>query len=190
MSPLATSEISNGLDPHENNEEEEEVFRALEDTLSRSSDASSHSTCCPNESPRLESPPPGPSQAPFYSAVHAFSDGSPTKFKVGLPVETKRPNNKRKSDDERIANRNASRARLLNLNPTAPPPFDENESFGKTIGLLLRNASKEQRIYARKLMYEVMTEAELGNLSRESYFVAHPKFNGARKDDNVQDRYS
>ena len=93
----------------------------------------------------------------------------------------RRPN-KRKSEDEELLI--AARSRLLNQRP--PPPLDENESFGKTIGLLLKNASKEQRIYARKLMYEVMAEAELGNLSQASYLVVSPDVSSARRLESYQ----
>ena len=71
---------------------------------------------------------------------------------------------------------NSSRVRrlLATAAPPPPPALNENESFGQTIGLLLSKTSKEQGIYARKLMFEVLSEAELGTLSRRSYFVAIP----------------
>ncbi|RUS72024.1 hypothetical protein EGW08_020208, partial [Elysia chlorotica] len=114
-------------------------------------------------------------QGQFPGASHSHTQGPyPTSSYRSSPKgcfnrppykepESKR-SNKRKNEDEEIFH--AHRARLLH--PTTPPPLDENESFGQTIGLLLRNTSKEQGIYARKLMYEVMSEAELGNLSRAS----------------------
>lgn len=56
-----------------------------------------------------------------------------------------------------------------------PPVHDENDLFGNTIALCLKNTSRQQNIYARKLMFEVMAEAELGNLSGASYFIANPE---------------
>lgn len=196
MSPSASSEISSvGLDAPENNQNED--FTPLE-TLSQSSlfcSVSSQGTSCSQVSPLDPSPhlshSQGPSSGPSHYQAPFLVDSSPgpshtpfntTPQKISCRFTAKRPD-KRKSEDEEILG--AARARLLN--PIPPPPLDENESFGKTIALLLRNASKEQRIYARKLMYEVMAEAELGNLSQASYFVASPDLRCSRRAENVQE---
>ncbi|GFS09903.1 cadherin-5 [Elysia marginata] len=104
------------------------------------------------------------------SSRSAFSASSrdviPGKSKVA-----KRPR-KRKHDDQDVPHHTSW---LPVEHPTLSPSPDENDLFGKTIALLLKNTPKEQNIYARKLMYEVMAEAELGNLSRLSYVVAVPE---------------
>ena len=79
-------------------------------------------------------------------------------------ISTARKQRKRnmpKEDDEILT---AVRARLA----TPPSPVDQNDLFGKTIGMHLKNVPNEQSIYARKLLYEVVIQAELGNLSQAS----------------------
>ena len=46
----------------------------------------------------------------------------------------------------------------------------------------LKNVPNEQSIYARKLIYEVVIQAELGNLSEASRLDVSPLLTGARRD--------
>ncbi|XP_005105586.1 uncharacterized protein LOC101855043 [Aplysia californica] len=111
-------------------------------------------------SPHLSSPgsSPGSSSQVFQSIVRP-TPTAPT---------AKRPSKRKHGEDDEVLN--VSRARLLNP-PTPMTLEDENDAFGKTISHLLRGVTREQRIHARKLMFEVMYEAELGNLSRFSCVV-------------------
>ena len=54
------------------------------------------------------------------------------------------------------------------------PAEDQHDHFGKSLAAKLRNISSTQRIYAEKLINDVMFAAELGHLNSASVFNANP----------------
>ena len=53
------------------------------------------------------------------------------------------------------------------------PAEDQHDHFGKSLAAKLRNIPSTQRIYAEKLVNDVMFAAELGQLSSASVFNAN-----------------
>ena len=78
-------------------------------------------------------------------------------------------------DDEILT---AARARLT----TPPSPLDQNDFFWKGNRYAPEKCSNEQSIYGRKLIYEVVIQAELGNLSEASRLDVSAVLTGARRD--------
>ena len=54
------------------------------------------------------------------------------------------------------------------------PEDDENDAYAKTVAFKMRKLDPIQRFYAEKLMNDVLFEAGLEQLSRESYVVTRP----------------
>ncbi|GFS22470.1 cadherin-5 [Elysia marginata] len=51
------------------------------------------------------------------------------------------------------------------------PVEDENDTYGKSVAFKMRKLTAEQRFFAEKLMNDVLFEAGLNQLSRDSYVV-------------------
>ena len=70
---------------------------------------------------------------------------------------------KRKADDELLK---IARQRLLN--PEQIPKEDEFDAFGKLMAHKMRKLPHDQRVLAERLCHDVMLDAELGSLTRQT----------------------
>ncbi|RUS88474.1 hypothetical protein EGW08_003732, partial [Elysia chlorotica] len=135
-----------------------------------------------NRNPEIEEellPPDTPSHTPTVpvsesapassaSEVLVLPQPSPARS-TGLASAVTTPNvagkkkntgRKRNSDEELLG---IARARLLH--PQMPPSEDQYDAFGKNVAHRLRNLPNMQRIYAQKIISDILFEAEVGNLT-------------------------
>lgn len=92
--------------------------------------------------------------------------------------ETRRSRLKRKStvDEELLL---LARNRLANPTPSAPSNEDDHDIFGKNVACKLRKMSATQRIYAEKIINDVLFSGQVDTLNATSTVVTHSHGNMA-----------
>lgn len=64
-------------------------------------------------------------------------------------------------------------ARQRLLNPEQMPKEDQFDAFGKLMAHKMRNLPHDQRVLAERLCHDVMLDAELGSLTRQTRLGEH-----------------